>query len=398
MKQLIATLSDQLFPYVCSHYYYLHNHPELSFEEKETARYICHTLDDIGIEYRNNVGGHGVVATLPCNNPGKRIIALRADMDALPIQEETGLSYASQTPHVMHACGHDAHVASLLGVAQLLHMLREYIDGTILFVFQPAEERHPGGARLMLEDNLFGDTQPELMIAQHVYVDLPVGHVAIGGGTVMASADEIHFTVRGTGGHGALPHLLNDTVLAASQTVVALQQVVSRRRNPFEPTVLSIGKFIADGATNIIPNEVHLSGSLRCVDQQSRMEIRKIIHQVIDSTAAAHGCTANIHMPDGYPPTYNNPQLADQAAQFAADYLGAEAVHPLIPRMTAEDFGFFSQRYPSLFYRFGVKGENNATATGLHTSHFSIDVEALRTGVACMAHLTLSFLHEGKQP
>lgn len=396
MKQLIQRMSDALYETVRAHYRYLHAHPELSFNEVKTAKYVCDVLDRLDVPYRKEIGGNGVVARLACSNPTRKTIALRADMDALPIQEETGLPYASVHPRVMHACGHDAHTSVLLGVVEMFVGLSTHLEGTYLFIFQPGEEKHPGGARLMINDHLFDELTPDCVIAQHVYVDIPCGHVAVGSGTVMASADEIHLTVRGKGGHGALPHLLNDTVLAASQIVVSIQQVVSRLSNPFNPMVVTFGKIIADGATNIIPDQVLLSGTMRCMDPQERVELRERIKAIILHTAQAYGCEVDISMPEGYPPTVNNHTLAAEAKMILSDLLGAEAVHPLVPRMTAEDFGFFTQRYPSLFYRFGIIGESNKETTGLHTSHFRIDEEGLRTGLAGMAYLAATIECEGR--
>jgi hippurate hydrolase len=373
-----------------SHYHHLHCHPELSFEEKETAEYVKSVLKEIGIPYRENIGGYGILGRIEGEKPGKRVIALRADMDALPIVESNDLPFKSQNSGVMHACGHDTHTASLLSVAKILDELRSEFGGTVLLIFQPGEEKHPGGASLMLKDDVFHDMKPDLIVGQHAYVDYPVGTVGFQEGIIMASADEIHIKIKGKGGHGALPHLLNDTVLAASQVIVSMQQIVSRRSNPFKPMVITFGKFIADGATNVIPNEVTLAGTFRCMDEDERAKMKPIIREIAISTAKAYGCECDIEVYDGYPCTKNDPHVTAIMKSFAFEYLGKEKVLGLPQRMTSEDFGFFSQEYPATFYRFGVIGSQQCG--GLHTPTFHIDEEALKTSVGLMAYLACRYL------
>jgi len=372
-----------------AHYKYLHQHPELSFEEENTSRYVASVLKNLGIEFREKIGGYGILAWIKGNNPKSKTIALRADMDALPITEGNDIDFKSKNTGVMHACGHDTHTASLLSVAKIVKKHSNRIEGTVLFIFQPGEEKHPGGARLMLEDGVFDTYKPDIIIGQHAYVDYPVGTVGFEGGVIMASADEVHIKIKGKGGHGAIPNLANDTVLAASQVIVSMQQVVSRRSNPFKPMVLTFGKFIADGATNIIPNEVVLAGTLRCMDEEERAKAKEIIREIAISTAKAYGCECDIDVYDGYPCTYNNENITQQMKMFATDFLGEQNVLGLPKRMTSEDFGFFSQQYPCTFYRFGVIGTQNCT--GLHTPTFLIDDEALKTSVGTMAYLALRY-------
>lgn len=387
MKSKIQILSESVFPYVCDVYKHLHSHPELSFQERETAAYIKHELTEMGIPFRDNIGTTGVLGVLEGKNPKRKIIALRADMDALPIQEETNLPYKSTITHCMHACGHDSHVASLLGVAKILSQIKDEFEGTVLFIFQPGEERHPGGARLMLQDGLFNEYTPDLIIGQHASVDYPVGTVAFRTGQIMASADEIHLTIKGKGGHGALPHLFNDTVLCASQILVSLQQIRARLSTPFTPMVLSFGKFIADGSTNIIPDEVKLSGTLRTLDEAWRVQCKEYIYRIATETAIAYGCTCEVELSDGYPSVSNDPQVTAKAIEYARELVGEERVKELEVRMTGEDFGFFSQQYPSTFYRFGIKGKANPTTGNLHTSTFQIDLDAFKTSVPVFAWL-----------
>ena len=374
------------------HYKHLHQHPELSFEEEQTSLYVEQHLKECGINYRNRIGGFGILAWVEGRNPSARTIALRADMDALPITEANDVDFISENKGVMHACGHDTHTSSLLMVAKIINELKNSFEGTVLLIFQPGEEKHPGGANLMLQDGLFDHFKPDIIIGQHVYIDYKPGQVGFDSGVVMASADEVHIKVRGNGGHGAIPHELNDTVLAAAQIIVSMQQVVSRRSNPFKPAVLSFGKFIADGATNVIPNEITIAGSLRCMDEEERNKLKQIIKDIAINTALVYGCTCEIDVYDGYPCTYNEEQVTNMAKNFAIEYLGKENVLGLPKRMTAEDFGFFSQLYPSTFYRFGVKGTQHST--GLHTPTFLIDEDSLRTSVGVMAYLALKYCNQ----
>lgn len=395
MKAYIQDLVDQNNNYVIECYRHLHANPELSFEEYETAQFIQNELSKIGIPFRANIGGNGILGRIEGCNPSKRIIALRADMDALPVCEMVDVPYKSTKANVMHACGHDAHTSCLLGAAKVLHALRSKFEGTVLLIFQPGEEKSPGGARLMLEDGVFDEIKPELILAQHVSVDYPTGTMGFLSGLIMASSDEIHIKMNGKGGHGALPHLCNDTVLAAAQTLVSLQQVRSRICPPLTPMVLTFGRIMANGAQNVIPGTVELSGTLRTYDEKWRAEAKIHIGRIINETAAAYGCTAEINIPDGYPTVVNDKSITDQANVFATEWVGENNIRTLEMRMTSEDFAFFTQQYPSTFYRFGVKGEVNANTGGLHSSNFQIDEKALGIGVGGLAWLAWSFMTSG---
>lgn len=392
MKAHIQKILNQQKEFIRNTYRHLHAHPELSFEEHETAAFICRHLEIMQIPYRSGITGTGVLARIEGRNPEKRCIALRADMDALPVCENVNIAWKSKNENVMHACGHDAHTACLLGAAAVLNQIRNNFEGTILFVFQPGEEKAPGGARLMLEAGVFDGYKPELIIAQHVSVDFPTGTMAFLPGKIMASADEVHVKVKGKGGHGALPHLVNDTVLATAQTLVSLQQVKSRLCHPLTPMVLTFGKLIAGGAQNIIPHEVQLSGTFRTFDEKWRHEALAHIRRIISETTAAYGCTADIDIPAGYPCVINDLEITQKSRAFAEEWVGKDNTLTLEPRMTSEDFAFFSQKYPATFYRFGVKGEINADSGGLHSATFRIDEEALQTGAGGMAWLAYSFL------
>lgn len=392
MKQEIQQLTLQNRDYVINCYRHIHAHPELSFEEYETSAYIQRELSAMGISFRAGIGGTGVLGKIEGKNPTKKVIALRADMDALPVCESVDIPWKSTNENVMHACGHDAHTSCLLGTAKILNSLRDKFEGTVLLIFQPGEEKAPGGARLMLEDGIFDELEPELIIAQHVSVDYPTGTMGFLSGKIMASADEIHVKVHGKGGHGALPHLVNDTVLATAQTLVSLQQVRSRLCHPLTPMVLTFGKLISGGAQNIIPHEVQLSGTFRTVDEKWRAEAKNHIYRIINETVAAYGCTADIDIPDGYPCVVNDEKITTQAREFAKEWVGEERVVDLEMRMTSEDFAFFTQKYPCTFYRFGVKGKSNADTGGLHSNNFKIDEEALTTGAGGMAWLAWKFI------
>jgi len=394
MKSKIQQLTKQYSNYVINCYHQIHSHPELSFHEFETSKFIQNELAKMQISFQSGIGGTGVLGKIEGKNPSKKIIGLRADMDALPINEDVDIPFKSTTENVMHACGHDSHVACLLGVAKILSEIKDQFEGTVLLIFQPGEESAPGGARLMLESGVFDDLKPSLILAQHASIDYPTGTMAFLPGMIMASADEIHVKIHGKGGHGALPHLCNDTVLAAAQTLVALQQVKSRLCHPLTPMVLTFGKFIAAGAQNIIPHEVLLSGTFRTIDENWRIKAKGHIKRIITETTAAHGCTADIVIPDGYPCVVNNEMVTSKAREFATEWVGEENICSLEMRMTSEDFGFFTQEYPCTFYRYGVKGESNANCGGLHSSTFRIDEKALETGTGGMTWLAWRFLKQ----
>lgn len=392
MKAKIQELTARYFPYVQQCYRHLHAHPELSFAEVETSKFIQNELNKMGIPFRAGIAETGILGRIEGRNPEKKIIALRADMDALPVCEAVDIPWKSQNENVMHACGHDSHVSCLLGVAAILNALKNDFEGTVLLIFQPGEEKAPGGARLMLQDGVFDDIEPEIILAQHVSVDYPTGTMGFLSGMIMASADEIHVKIHGKGGHGALPHLCNDTVLAAAQTLVSLQQVRSRLCHPLTPMVLTFGKFVAAGAQNIIPHEVLLSGTLRTMDEKWRKEAKEHIRRIITETCAAYGCTAEIDMPDGYPCVINNKEITNKACEFASEWVGEENICKLEMRMTGEDFAFFTQKYPGMFYRYGAKGIINAETGGLHSANFRIDEEAFKTGLGGMTWLAWRFL------
>lgn len=392
MDKKFEMLMNNNVEYVKKHYRYLHQNPELSFLEYNTSKYIQNELTSLGIPFKSNIASTGILGVIKGQNPEKRVIALRADMDALPINEKNNITYRSTIPDVMHACGHDAHTACLLGAAKILNDLKDNFEGTILLIFQPGEEKAPGGANLMLQDGIFDEYTPEAIIGQHVSIDYSTGTMAFLPGKIMASADEIYITVKGKGGHGALPHLCNDTILATSQTVVAMQQIKSRLCHPTTPMVLTFGKIIGNGSTNVIPDEVRLIGTFRTVNEKWRAEAKNHIRRIATETCAAYGCTAEVNILDGYPCVINDEQITTKAKTYAQDLIGKENVKALELRMTSEDFGFFSQNHPSCFYRFGAKGKNNADTGGLHSSNFCIDEESLKVGAGGLAWIAWNMM------
>ena len=391
-KALFRRKVSEVQDYVKEIYRELHQCPELSFEEKETAEVIKRELDKMGVEHRDNIGGYGVLAVLKCKDPESRCIALRADMDALPVEEETGLPFSSKRKGVMHACGHDSHMATLLGIIKVLRQYKETLSGTLLFVFQPGEEKDPGGASLMLKDGVFRDYKPQVVLGQHSSADHKVGDVVFAPGIVMSSADEIHLTISGHGGHGAMPHLLNDTVLCASQIVVSLQQVSSRLANPFSPTVVTIGRFIADGAMNIIPDKVYLAGTIRTMDEKWREEAKAAVRKIAEETAAAYGCKCEMKKLNGYPAVMNDEKVTAEMKEYAKEIVGEEHVGDMPKKMTSEDFAFYTKEYPCCFFRFGVRGKANPDCGGQHTPTFKIDENAFVTSVEVMGWLAARYM------
>ena len=370
---------------------HLHQNPELSFEEVQTSAFVQERLRDLNIPFTSGIGGYGVVANLQGHSPGP-VVALRADMDALPIQEANEVPYASKVPGVMHACGHDVHTASLLGVAALLRSRTQDFSGTVRFLFQPAEEKLPGGASLMIRDGALANPTPQAIYGQHVMPLLPAGTVGFRSGRYMASADEIRLTIRGKGGHAAMPHLNTDAVLIASHIVVALQQVVSRRANPTLPSVLSFGHIIGEGAYNVLPNDVRLRGTFRTMDETWRDQAHALIREIASGTASAMGAVCDVEIDRGYPMLFNHPESTALARSTAEAYLGPQQVVDLDLWMAAEDFAFYAQQIPATFYRLGTRNEAKGWVSSVHTSTFDVDESALPLGAGLMAAIALEQL------
>lgn len=366
---------------------YLHQNPELSFKEFNTSAFIKRTLDEWGIPWIP-VADTGVIATLQDNYKTGKTIALRADMDALPIQEETKLAFKSVRQGVMHACGHDLHVASLLGVAYILKRLEKKIKGTVKLIFQPAEEILPGGAIKILQEGVLLNPQVDIILGQHAVPSIESGKIGIRKGMFMASMDEIRMEVKGKGGHGAEPHNNNDPVVAASTIIVTLQQIVSRYNNPRTPTVLSFGKINANGSTNIIPDTVFLEGTFRTMDEEWREKAHKKIKKIANSIARGLGCECNIYIKKGYPCLFNCEALTDKVHSHMKEYMGKTNIIETDIWMASEDFAYYAQNFSSCFYLLGT-GYPKMTNPALHTSGLEINEECLETSMGLMSYLAM---------
>ena len=383
IKQAASTYSSELLTIRR----YLHQNPELSFQEFETSKFIKKILEDKNIEVIDNVAGTGIIAKIYGNNPESRNIALRADIDALPIQELNNVEYISKNKGIMHACGHDVHSSCLLGAAFILNELRTSWNGTIQFIFQPGEEMLPGGAKKIIEEGWLTKPIPKFILGQHVEPDMEVGKIGIRPGMFMASADEIYITVIGKGGHAAKPHECVDPIIIASNLLISLQQIISRNADPKIPSVLSFGKINSDGgATNVIPSKVYIQGTFRTFDEKWRIEAHQLIKKMAVELCSSMNARCEIDIVVGYPFLKNDPILTESLRIAASEYLGNENVVPLDIRMGAEDFAYYSQVMPSAFYRLGTKNPNG---TGLHSPTFDIDENALEIGAGLMAYLAL---------
>jgi amidohydrolase len=391
-KEQISEVAKQLKNEVTSNRRHLHANPELSFKEYKTAAFIAEKLSDENIEFTPGVAGTGVVGLIKGKNPQSKVIALRADIDALPIIEANQIDYASKNQGIMHACGHDVHTSSLLGTAKILNKVKEQFEGTVKLIFQPGEEKLPGGASLMIKEGALLNPNANNIIGQHVMPQLPVGKVGFRSGMYMASADEIYVTVKGKGGHAATPETNIDPILIASHIIIALQQIISRNCSPKTPSVLSFGKFIAEGATNVIPNEVKLEGTFRTLDEKWRKDAHAKMKKMAESIADGMGGSCEFNIMHGYPFLKNNPELTSRMKNYAIDYLGEENVVDLDIWMASEDFSFYSQEIDACFYRLGVRNEAKGIISGVHTPTFNIDEHALEVGSGLMAWLAINEL------
>lgn len=389
----IRGLADRFHREVVENRRFLHTHPELSFQEFRTSAFIKERLTIMGIPWKA-MAGTGVVALIKGDGPSNQTIALRADMDALPIKENNIIPFASQNPGVMHACGHDAHTASLLGTAAILQTLKGWINGTIKLIFQPGEEKLPGGASLMIKEGVLEQPRPAVVIGQHCMPSIGTGKIGLRKGAFMASMDELYVSVKGKGGHGAMPHQNIDPVLISAHIIVALQQVVSRWTNPTLPGVLSFGKLRADGATNIIPGEVLLEGTFRTFDEAWRTEAHQRMAAMSEGIANSMGGSCTFTIQRGYPVLLNEEKLTGEIAGFAEEYLGKENVVNVDLWTAAEDFSYYSQTADSCFYLLGTGNPEKQTTSALHTPTFNIDEDALTLSTGLMAYLAIRRLEK----
>ena len=360
--------------------HHIHAHPELSFQEKNTSAFIASRLREWGISFQSGLAGTGIVALIEGKNPSSRVIALRADMDALPIQEMNDVPYKSTNAGVMHACGHDVHSACLLGAAKLLQETRADWEGTVKLIFQPGEEKHPGGASLLIKEGVLENPKPSAIVALHVYPHLPYGQLGFRAGQYMASADEIYITVKGRGGHAALPHQTVDPIVIAANLLVSLQQVISRQCNPLSPSVLSFGKIQGGVAGNVIPDEVKLEGTLRCFDETWRAKAHELIKTHTEGLCRALGGDAVVDIPMGYPSLFNDPSVTEKVRGMATQVVGESNVIDLDLRMAAEDFSFYTHQVPGCFFRLGTSFEGQFEKP-VHNAQFDIYDKAIGIGV-----------------
>jgi amidohydrolase len=391
LKEKIRLITKQLHEEVVANRRHIHAHPELSFEEYETSAFIAAQLDKLGIPYVKKADT-GIVAELKGDLDSDEVIALRADMDALPIKEANEVSYRSQNEGVMHACGHDVHTASLLGTAKILCKLKPEFGGTVRLIFQPGEEKLPGGASLMIAEGALRNPAPQGIVGQHVMPLIETGKVGFRSGKYMASTDELYVTVKGKGGHGAMPQFNIDPVLIAAHIIVALQQIVSRNADPKTPSVLSFGKVIANGATNVIPNEVKLEGTFRTLDEQWRGDAHVKMKKLAEGIAESMGGSCEFVIERGYPYLINEEKLTASVRKSAEEYLGKENVVDLDIWMAAEDFSYYSQEISGCFYRLGTRNEARNITSSVHTPTFDIDEDALLIGPGLMAYIALKEL------
>lgn len=387
----IKSLSEKYSQQVVELRRYLHANPELSYQEFNTVKHVAQQLRSFGIE-PSEVATTGLLAEVKGRNPSKRTIALRADMDALPILETNNVSYKSKNPGVMHACGHDVHTSSLLGTARILNEVKDQFEGTVRFLFQPGEEKNPGGASYMIRDGALENPRPASIIGQHVFPLLPIGKIGFREGMYMASADEIYLKVIGKGGHGAAPDLCIDPIVISSHIIIALQQIISRNANPRQPTVLTFGNIIGQGATNIIPNEVNIAGTFRAMNEEWRESGLQKIKKMAESIAEGMGGKCEVDISRGYPYLENNPELTRRIKAAAADYVGKENVVDIDITLASEDFAYYSQIIPASFYRLGTRNEAKGITSYVHTPTFDIDEDALKIGSGLMAWMAVKEL------
>lgn len=391
LKDKISLLAKEIYSDVVQNRRHLHAHPELSFHEYQTSAFVAQKLDELGIKYQK-MANTGLVAIIQGEKPSEGVVALRADMDALPIVEANDVPYKSTNAGVMHACGHDAHTSSLLGTARILTELKKEFGGTVKLIFQPAEEKLPGGANMMIKEGVLENPKPDAVIGQHVMPLIEAGQVGFRSGKYMASTDEIYVTVYGKGGHGAQPQQNIDPVLITSHIIIALQQIISRVADPKTPSVLSFGKVIANGATNVIPNEVYLEGTFRTMDEDWRARAHEKMKKMAEGIAEAMGGSCHFNIVRGYPFLINEEKLTAEVRAYAEDFLGKENVLDLDIWMAAEDFAYYSQVSDACFYRLGTGNKERGITSSVHTPTFDVDEESLKLSTGLMAYIALKQL------
>lgn len=389
MQAIVRQLAKEYASSIIEWRRHLHAHPELSYQEYNTSQFVQEKLTQFGIPFEVKATT-GVIGLIQGKNPDKRIIALRADMDALPIQEENDLPFKSVVPGVMHACGHDVHTSCLLGAARILQETRENWEGTVKLIFQPGEEKNPGGASLLIKEGVLENPTPQAIVALHVSTILETGKFSFRGGKVMASADEIYITIKGKGGHAASPHLVIDPILISAHLITALQQLISRHNEPFNPSVLSITSINGGNTTNVVPEEVKLMGTFRAMNEDWRFKAHELIRKLTTDLVQSMGGQVDLHIDIGYPCVHNDEALHSKAFEQATTYAGAENTSITELRMGAEDFGFYAQKIPACFFRLGIMNKEKGIVHGVHTPRFQVDENALKYGAGMMAWLAIT--------
>lgn len=391
LKQLIIQKSESLFEKVKGYREYIHANPELSYEEHETMTFVSSKLKALGINHEVGVGKTGVVAIIRGEHHSKDepAIGLRADLDALPIHEETNLPFSSKKDGIMHACGHDVHTAILLGSAEIINKYRNELKSPVKLIFQPGEEKNPGGATYMISDGVLENPTVKKLHALHVFPDMEVGKVGFKEGIYMASCDEIYITINGKGGHGATPHQCVDPIVIGANIITSMQTIVSRKCDPKIPCVLSFGHFEALGATNVIPSNAYMKGTFRTMNEEWRAEALILIKSTAEDIAKSFGGSVDVTISKGYPFLENDPQVTSEVRKRAIEMLGEDKVEELPIRLTAEDFSYYSQIAPVCFFRLGVRNESKGITYGVHHPKFNIDDESLKIGMQMMSSSVL---------
>ena len=390
MQSKIKDIVNASFNKFVSWREHIHAHPELSFQEVNTSAYVASILKDMGIPYQHGIAGTGVVALIKGLNPEKHCVALRADMDALPIHEENDVIYKSINKGVMHACGHDVHTACLLGAACVLNQLKNEFEGTVKLIFQPGEESLPGGASMMINEGVLENPKVDKILALHVYPSMDVGKVGFKPGLYMAACDELYLTIKGKGGHAALPNAYNNPVTLISKLITMLESYLESLSDSTSPFVFAFGKLEAEGATNIIPEFARAAGTLRTMNEQWRSTIHKKLKDFVTEFLTSNNADGQLEIIKGYPCLNNDEILTENCVESAKEYLGSENVELLDIRMTAEDFSFYSQKIPACFFRLGVRNEDIGVVYGVHHPKFDIDKNAIKFGAGLMAYITMN--------
>ncbi|MEA1887740.1 MAG: M20 family metallopeptidase [Bacteroidota bacterium] len=395
IAETISQSAREIFDETVSLRRHFHMYPELSFNEYDTSQFICDYLDKHKIDYIRNLAGTGIIAWIKGAKENGKVIALRTELDALPVKEATGLEYASKKSGIMHACGHDAHMAMLISSIIIIKGIRKHFGGKIAFIFQPGEELAPGGARLIMDTGAFKDLNPDLVIAQHVLPEFESGMTGFRAGKYMASSDEIHIRIYGRGGHAALADQYTDQVLIGSELVVRLKEAAANY-NTKEPLVLGIGHFTAQGAANVVPEEVNIKGTIRTFDEKIRKDIKELVSLICKQTEEKYRVNIELKIPDGYPVLVNNDEYINMSVNLAKEINGENMVKEIGPRMSSEDFAFYAQKYPVVFYRLGISSKSEGK-NGLHTPVFTLDEKTMITGVRTLSYLGVKFTGSREQ-